>query len=240
MTITASRTRLALAALAAALALALVGGTAAQAKPVKVTGSTTVTPSDQLKQFPANNGVSVATTGPATSADGKYTFPIVAGFGDTQTFNGVLVHSGGLRFTKGDRSVVVRRFVAVRAADKALVLAQLPGKRGNCGQVKRALRRFAVNNPRVAKGVRRLAKRYPKAARKAVRALRNYCSDGRVIVLAKLTNLGKSVQGGTATLTADLELSRQAARLVNRLLGKKAVSAGAPLGSAVSTVTPAP
>jgi hypothetical protein len=152
----------------------------------------------------------------------------------------VLAHSGGLRFSKGGRSVVVRRFVAVRAGDTALVLAQLPGKRGNCGQVKRALRRFAVKNPGVAKGVRKLAKRYPKAARKVVRALRDYCSEGRVIVLARLINLGKSVQGGTATLTADLTLSRQAARLVNRLAGTKAVSAGAPLGSAVSTVTRAP
>ncbi len=239
MTKNAPRTRLAFAALAAVFALALVGGTAAQAKPVKVTGSTTITPSDQAKQFLADNGVSVATTGPATSAQGKFTFPVVAGFGDTQTFNGVLVHSGGLQFTKGKRSIVVRRFVAVRAGDTAFVLAQLPGLRSNCGQVRRALRRFAVDNPGVAKGVRKLAKRYPKAARKAVRALRNYCSDGRVIVLAKLTNLGKSVQGGTATLTADLELSRQAARLINRVAGKKVVSAGAPLGSAVSTVTPA-
>lgn len=238
MTFHTSRARTALAALVAALALSLVGVAGAQAKPVKVTGSTTVTPSDQAKQFLANNGVSVATTGPATSAGGKFTFPIVAGFGDTQTFTGVLVHSGGLRFTKGDRSLVVRRFVAVRAGDKALVLAQLPGRRGNCGQVKRALRSFAKENPGVAKRVRKLAKRYPKAARKVVRALQNYCSDGRVIVLARLTNLGKSVQGGTATLTADLELSRQAARLVNRIAGKKAVSAGAPLGSAVSTVTP--
>jgi hypothetical protein len=150
------------------------------------------------------------------------------------------VHSGGLRNTKGDRSLVVRRFVAVRAGDNAFVLAQLPGRRGNCGQVKRALRSFAKENPGVAKRVRKLAKRYPKAARKVVRALRDYCSDGRVIVLARLTNLGKSVQGGTATLTADLKLSRQAARLINRIAGKKkAVSAGAPLGSAVSTVTPA-
>ena len=71
-----------------------------------------------------------------------------------------------------------------------------------------------------------------------VRSLRRYCSRGRVIVLVRLTNLGKSVDGGTATLTADLELSRQAARLINRVAGADVVAAGAPLGSAVATVTP--
>ena len=65
-------------------------------------------------------------------------------------------------------------------------------------------------------------------------------SRTRLALAALAAALALALVGGTATLTADLELSRQAARLVNRLLGKKAVSAGAPLGSAVSTVTPAP
>jgi len=73
-----------------------------------------------------------------------------------------------------------------------------------------------------------------------VRALHRYCSEGRVIVLARLTNLGKSVSNGTATLTADLSLSKRAARLVNSVAGAHVVDEGAPLGSAVSTVTPAP
>jgi hypothetical protein len=240
MTIKGSSARIALAALVSALALMLVGVAGAQAKLVKVTGSTTVTPSAPAKQFLADNGVSVTTTGPATANGGTFTFPIAAGFGDPQTFNGVLAHSGGLRFTKGNRSAGVRRFVAVRAGDTAVLLAQLPGLRGNCKQVKRALIRFAVNNPGVRKGVRRVARQYPQAARRVVAALRDYCSQGRVIVLARLTNLGKSIQNGTATLSADLELSRQAARLVNRLAGNNMVAAGAPLGSAVSTVTLAP
>jgi hypothetical protein len=73
-----------------------------------------------------------------------------------------------------------------------------------------------------------------------VRALRRYCSEGRGIVLAQLTNLDRSVENGTATLSADLLLSRQAARFINGVAGNKGVAAGAPLGSAVSTVTPAP
>jgi len=71
-----------------------------------------------------------------------------------------------------------------------------------------------------------------------VRSLRRYCRPGRVIVLAQLTNLGKSVAGGTATLTADLALSRRAARIVNRVAGTDVVAPGAPLGSVVSTVAP--
>lgn len=232
------RARSALAVLVSALALSLVGAAGAQAKPVKVTGSTTVTPSTQAKQFLANNGVSVAPTGKATAAGGKFTFPIVAGFGDTKTFNGVLAHAGGLRFTKGDRSAVLRRFVAVRAGDTAVLLGQIAGRPGNCGQVKRALRAFAVKNPGVRKGVRKLAKQYPRAARRVVRAVKSYCSEGRVVVVAQLTNLGKSVSNGTATLTADLKLSRQAARLINRVAGSDVVAAGALLGSAVSRVTP--
>lgn len=73
-----------------------------------------------------------------------------------------------------------------------------------------------------------------------MRALRRYCSEGRVIVLAQLTNRGKSVDNGTATLSADLTLSKQAARIVNRVAGSDVVAEGAPLGSGVSTVTPAP
>ena len=103
---------------------------------------------------------------------------------------------------------MLRRFVAVRAGDTAVMLAQVPGLRGGCGHVKGALHRYAADHPgvrrKVAGGVH-----YPRAARKVVRSVRRYCSDGRVIVLATLTNLGKAVDNGTATLSADL-LLRQA------------------------------
>jgi hypothetical protein len=234
------RARFALVALAGSVAVMLVGATGAQAELTKVTGATTVTPSEQAVQFLSANGVSVEPTGPATAANGSFTFPIAAGFGDTQTYEGLLAHKGGLRFTKGDRSGVLRRFVAVRVGDAAVMLAQVPGLRGGCGQVKRALHRYAAGHPGARHKVRWAARHYPRAARTVVRALRRYCSDGRVIVLATLTNLSKSVQNGTATLSADLLLGKPAARLLNRLAGHKAVSAGAPLGSAVSTVTPVP
>lgn len=225
-------------AVLAALALMAVSAAGAEAKLVKLTGSSTVTPSEGAKQFLANAGVSVATTGPASFENGSYSFPIVAGFGDTETYNGLLAHSGGLMFTKGERSVELRRFVAVRVGDTAKLLAQVKGRPGNCGQVARALHKFAKKHPRIRRGVRRLAHRYPRAAHHLIRATRRYCHEGRVIVLADLTNLAKSVEDGTATLTADLRLSRQAANIVNRLAKAEVVSAGALLGSATSTVTP--
>jgi len=217
-----------------------LGAASAQGAIVKLTGSSTVTPSEKAKQFLANNGVIVRPTGPATLSAGVFSFPIAAGFGDTDTYDGVLAHAGGLRFSKGYRSAVVRRPVAVRAGDTAVLLAQLPGLPGNCRHVKRALRRYLVNHPGVKHRVWHLAKQYPKAARHVVRALHRYCSEGRVIVLARLTNLGKSVSNGTATLTADLALSKRAAHLVNSIAGGHVVDEGAPLGSAVSTVTPVP
>lgn len=235
-----SRPRTALVALVGALALMSLGAVSAQANIVQLTGSSTVTPSDQAKRFLANNGVSVEPTGTATFADGVFTFPIFAGFGDSDTYDGVLAHSGGLRFSKGDRSAVVRRPVAVRAGDTAVLLAQIPGLPGNCRQVKHALRRYAANHPGVRRKVWKLAHQYPKAARRVVHALKRYCSEGRVVVLAQLTNLAKSVDNGTATLSADLTLSKQSARIVNRVAGSDVVAEGAPLGSGISTVTSAP
>lgn len=227
------RRRTAVAALAAAVALMLVGAGGAQAKLVRLTGSTTITPSAQATQFLADHGVTVAPVGDATAENGAFVFPIVAGFGNTKTFNGLLAHSGGLKFTKGDRSAVVRRFVAVRAGRVAVVLAQIPGLRGGCGHLRQALRHFAATHPGYG---RRVARKHPKAVRHLLRAVKNYCSNGRVIVLAKLTHLGKSVNYGGALLTADLELSRPAARLINRAAREKVVSAGALIGSAQSQV----
>jgi len=63
----------------------------------------------------------------------------------------VLAHSGGLNFAEGNKSLVVRRFVAVRAERTALLLAQLPGKRGNCGAL---TSRLANSRARTASAAR--------------------------------------------------------------------------------------
>jgi hypothetical protein len=223
------RTRTLLSALVAAAVL-LVGATAAEAKLVQLTGSTTFTPSSQATTFLSNNAIAVAPVGQATAEDGGYVFPIAAGFGNTKTFHGLLAHKGGLKFTKGERSAVVRRFVAVRGKRGAVLLAQVPGLKGGCGRLRSALVRFGLNH----EGQLR---KHPKATRRLLRSLRSYCSGGRVIVLAHLTNLAKQSRYNGALLSADLTLSREAARLLNKLAGSKVVSAGAPLGSAESAVT---
>jgi hypothetical protein len=231
------RVRLLFGAVLAALALTAVGASAAQAKLVKVTGSTTVVPSDGAKQFLANAGVTVSPVGAATAGQGSFTFPVVAGFGNSKTYNGLLAHSGGLRFEKGERSAVLRRFVAVRAGKLAVLLAQVPGLRGGCRHIAGALHRFAKKPPRDRYTNPFAPRKYAKAVHKVIRATKRHCKQGRVIVLAQLRNLGKTVEDGTATLTADLHLSAQAAKLVNRVAGRKVVKRGALLGSATSTVT---
>jgi hypothetical protein len=221
------RSRTLLSALVAAAVL-LVGATTAQAKFVPLTGSTTFTPSAQATTLLSNNGIAVAPVGPATAEGDSYVFPIAAGIGSPRTFYGLLAHKGGLEFTKGDRSAVIRRFVAVRVKRGAVLLAQVPGLRGGCGRLRAAYARFHIQRPG---GLRRTP-----AVRKLRRAVRNYCGGGRVIVLAHLTNLAKQSRYNGALLSADLKLSREAARLLNRLAGSKVVSAGAPLGSAESAV----
>ena len=222
------RTRTLLSALVAAAVL-LVGATTAQAKFIELTGSTTFTPSTQATTFLSNNGIAVSTVGGATAENGSYVFPIAAGFGNPKTFYGLLAHKGGLKFTKGDRSVVVRRFVAVRVKKAAVLLAQVPGLRGGCGRLRAGLAKFGLAH---RSGLRRTP-----GARQVLRAVRNYCQGGRVIVLAHLTNLSKELRYHGALLSADLELSREAAKLINRVAKSKVVSAGAPLGSAQSAVS---
>jgi hypothetical protein len=221
--------RAALLATVAALAVLAPATAGAQAKVVKLTGSTTVTPTAPTRQFLADNGVSVAATGRATLANGAFSLPVVAGIGRTQDFTGVLVHAGGLRFTKGGRSVLIQKLVAVRTQRNAVVLAQVPGLRGGCAKVASALRRFAATHPR-------FVRRHPGVARRVVRAARATCAGGRVIVLARITGAAKQVSGASATLTADLRISAEFARLVNRGLGTSVVP-GTLLASASSVVT---
>jgi hypothetical protein len=224
--------------LVASAALLLVAAGGAQAKVVELTGTTTITPSAEATQFLADNGVTVAPTGKATAEGEGYVFPIAAGFGNPKTFNGLLAHKGGLRFSKGERSAVVQRFVAVRLRGAgAVLLGQLPGLRGGCGHLRAALARFALNHPGAAHKVRKAARKHPKATRHLLRAVRNYCSGGRVIVVARLTNLAKETGYSSALLSADLELSGQAARLLNKLAGTNTLRAGAPLGTGESRVS---
>jgi hypothetical protein len=221
------RLRLAVAAAISAVALFAVAAPASQAKVVKLSGSSTVTPTAAVNSFLTAQGVTVTPTGPATAGGPppSWTFPIALGIGDTKTFNGVLAHSGGLKFTKGSKSYVARRFVAVRFKKHAYLLAQVPGLKGGCPKARSAV---AL--------IKRAARKHPKVARSLIRSLRRYCKGGRVIVLGRLRHLAKDVSGSSAKLSADIYLSREAAKVVSKKLGVS-VPAGTLIGSAVSNVT---
>ena len=124
---------------------------------------------------------------------------------------------------------MVRNFVAVRVRGAgAVLLAQIPALRGGCGHLRQGLKTFGARETRRASTPRRRASSSARCAATA--------RGGKVIVLARLTNLSKQTDGNGALLSADLKLSGQAARLLNRLAGQHAVSAGAPLGTAESRV----
>ena len=221
------RLRLAIIAAVSALALLAVAAPASQAKLVRLTGSTTLTPTAGVNAFLASQGVTVTTTGPATTGGPppSYTFPITQGLGSTRTFNGVLAHSGGLRYTKGGKSYRDPPFRG-HPLQEACVR---PGAGARPqGRLHEAAQRAPPDQALRAQASGR--------GSPAARALRRYCRGGRVIVLGRLRNLDKDVSGNSATLSADIRLSREAARLINRRLGTN-VPAGVVIGRAVSNVT---
>jgi len=79
---------------------------------------------------------------PDTAGSGAFNFPLRTGFGNPKNFNGVLVHKGGLKFSKGTKSAVVRGFVAVRHGKRAKLLAKVPGLKGGCKVVRKEIRRW--------------------------------------------------------------------------------------------------
>ena len=68
---------------------------------------------------------------------------------------------------------------------------------------------------------------------------RNRRSCGR-IALARLTNVQRSDSGGLLVATAELTLTKVAARRINRRLGAQVVAGGAALGTAKVAAKPRP
>ena len=169
---------------------------------VKLTGSTTITPTSQVTGSLSANGVSVSPTGSATAGGGSFTFPIANGFGNPKTYNGVLAHSGGLKFAKGSSSVTARRFVAVRFRGRGYVLAQVPGnltiwtyarvrkisrwtwKRVRGGYIKKKYRRARISHPRASEVTRRYRSRrrtYVRTRKRYKRRYRVYVKRRRIV-----------------------------------------------------------
>ena len=89
----------------------------------------------------------------------------------------------------------------------------------------------------VSKGKRSLDLRRVIVANRAHGAFVSAKVGQRRMIVARLTNRSVDVEGSSATVSADLNLSRAAANRINRVAGKHLVSAGALLGSATATVT---
>lgn len=100
---------LAIAALSAALVAA-----PAQAKAVKLTGeNTALTLNDAAVGALSVNGITGAPIAPGTAAGATFTFPIVGGRVNPNTLYGFVRHSGGIKFTKGSKRAIIRKFVIV-------------------------------------------------------------------------------------------------------------------------------
>jgi hypothetical protein len=124
-------------------AIGILGGSAAQAKVLHVTGQqTTITPSAKATQFLTAHHVTVTALGPATLSNGALTLPIKRGVVGTRKLNGLLVHKGGVKFTVGTRSVALRSFVLARAGHHTALTALVRGHRWIIAQV----RHFKVTN----------------------------------------------------------------------------------------------
>jgi hypothetical protein len=165
--------------LIALLALAAVTAGAAQAKqkaPVKVVGeSTTFTLSDPVMQKLDAIGVKLSVVAPAThTAPATATFPIKHFRGNARKLRGVIRHEGGLKLTRGARSVTLRNAVIVSNGRRGYATAKV-------GQ--RRIRVFRLTNPQrsvqgtkvtlsvklrlTAQGARFVNRRLPAASLKA-------------------------------------------------------------------------
>jgi hypothetical protein len=115
-----------------ATALAVIGLTAAsaQAKVLHVTGKqTTITPSAAVTSVITKYHVTVAAVGPATISGGALTLPISGGVVNSKTLDGTIVHQGGVKFTLGKRSIVLRSFVAGHVGSAVLLTADVGSTR---------------------------------------------------------------------------------------------------------------
>lgn len=111
-------------------ALALVA-TAAQARVIEVTGGqATFTPSDELTHALSSHGIATHAIAPATlDGDGVLSMPVLGGHVVRPHLYGNLVLGGGVKFTKGDHSLALRRLVAVHREKGSFLTANVRGER---------------------------------------------------------------------------------------------------------------
>ena len=142
--------------------------------------------------------MTVSLLGKATAGEGgSVVLPITGGRVNPQNLRGFVRHAGGVKLTKGDRSLSLRRFTIVSKRRGAYLTVHVKGRAGKA-----------------------------KAARKRGRR------HGRNIVLARLANVTRSDANGVTTVTADLRLTKRAAKLIRNRFGVAAAQKGTLLGTA--------
>jgi hypothetical protein len=116
--------------LGSSAALVATGAAAAQAKPFHITGKqTTITPSSQAAQVLTSNGVTVSAIGPATLSGGTLTLPIDGGRAARSGQRGVVLHAGGVEFSKGKRHIALRHLVLAGNINHPRLSAGVAGRR---------------------------------------------------------------------------------------------------------------
>ena len=199
-------------ALSAVAAVALTGAVTAEAgkgskQRVKLDGNqTTLALSAPVSQALADNGVTVSLLGKATAGEaGSVVLPITGGRMNPQNLRGFVRHAGGVKLTKGDRSLSLRHVTIVSNKRGAYLAVRVSNRRG---KAKAAGRR----------GHKR--------------------GRGRNLVLARLAGVQRSEAGGVTTVTANLRLTKRAAKLIRNRFGVAAAQKGTLLGTVKVEATP--
>ena len=198
--------RLAGAGFASLIALAVMLGftSAASANPI-ADGSTALTVDKRPAKALKKNKIKVQRVKPAKVQQGSFVFPVTGGKLDpTDASTGVIRHSGGLRFKKGKRKLVAKKFV-IKVAN-GVVVAKVGGSNVRLLSVdlsKAEITRdgFGINVNRVGLSLTGSA---AKALNKTLktRAFKKGLRLGHAVVKTQPSSVGLAAEGST-DLTPD-------------------------------------
>ena len=186
------------------------GTTGSQSKTKLTGGETKVALNDAAKSALSSAGITVTPIAPATSDSSGFTFPIAGGKLKTGTAFGFVALRGGLKLTKGDRTLKLRR----------LLIASGPRGAGVFAFTKR-------HHGFHRRGFRR-------GARASQRRRRHF---GHWVRVLSLSNVKRADAGGKVVITADAALTRKAAKLLNRKFATTTFAAGQAVGSVTVSAT---
>ena len=193
-----------------------------------------MTSPSKLRAVALSTVAAVALTG-AVSADAAKQKRVKLD-GNTTT----ITPSAGLNKALADNGVTLSPLGKATASNGAVVLP-ITGGRINPINLRGFVRH--AGGIKLAKGNGALKLRHfvivskKRGAYLTVRAKRK--GKGRNVVLARLANVTRSDAGGVTTVTANLRLTKRAAKLINKKLGAGFVQAGALLGTAKVEAKPA-